>query len=61
MQDLSRAIAAIREQARPLVGSRDDCDPLVQAAAGARLVLLGEASHGTPRVLPAARARSPGG
>jgi erythromycin esterase-like protein len=47
MQDLSRAIAAIRERARPLVGSRDDCDPLVQAAAGARLVLLGEASHGS--------------
>ena len=47
MEDLARIITDIREQARPLVGSRDDYDPLVQAAAGARLVLLGEASHGS--------------
>ena len=54
MQDLSRAIAAIREQARPLVGSRDDCDPLVQAAARGPAGAAGRGVARQPRVLPAA-------
>jgi erythromycin esterase-like protein len=47
MADLARIIRDVRLAARPLVGGGDDLDPVVQAAGGARLVLLGEASHGT--------------
>jgi erythromycin esterase-like protein/predicted phosphoribosyltransferase len=32
---------------RPITGSVDDYDPLIERAAGARYVLVGEASHGT--------------
>ena len=39
--------AALRAVAHPLVGSRDDFDPLIRQIGDARLVLIGEASHGT--------------
>lgn len=39
--------AAIRAAARPLSGASDDYDALLDAIGGARLVLIGEASHGT--------------
>ena len=39
--------AALRSAAHPLVGSRDDFDPLIQLIGEAHLVLIGEASHGT--------------
>ena len=39
--------AAVRAAAHPLVGSRDDFDPVLRLVGDARLVLLGEASHGT--------------
>lgn len=38
---------ALRAAAHPLVGSRDDFDPVLRLVGDARLVLLGEASHGT--------------
>ncbi|MFC0211152.1 erythromycin esterase family protein [Paenibacillus chartarius] len=41
-----QVIDAIRRQAQPLQAA-SDLDALVQAAAGAKVVLLGEASHGT--------------
>ena len=37
----------INEAAPPLVGEREDYDPLLQMIGEARLVLIGEASHGT--------------
>ncbi len=37
----------IREAAHPLAGSLEDYDPLMRLVGDARLVLLGEASHGT--------------
>ena len=37
----------IREAAEPLTGSRRDYDPLLDLVGDARLVLLGEATHGT--------------
>ena len=37
----------LREAVEPLVGSPADYDPVLKAVGGARLVLLGEASHGT--------------
>jgi len=37
----------VRDAARPLTGPVHDYDPLVDLAGDARLVLLGEASHGT--------------
>src|SRR5438445_3042925 len=40
-------IGAIRESAYLLAGSKRDHDPLLQMAAGARLVLLGEPTHGS--------------
>ncbi len=39
--------AAIRDAARPLTGSATDYDALLELIGEARLVLLGEASHGT--------------
>jgi erythromycin esterase-like protein len=36
-----------RTNARPLNGAAQDCDPLLDLAGDAHLVLLGEASHGT--------------
>jgi erythromycin esterase-like protein len=40
-------IDAVREAAHPLSGAAEDYDPLMDLAGAARLVLLGEASHGT--------------
>jgi erythromycin esterase-like protein len=37
----------IREAAHPLIGDREDYDPLLAMIGESRLVLLGEASHGT--------------
>ena len=37
----------IQEAAHPLVGGREDYDPLLKMIGDARLVLIGEASHGT--------------
>ncbi len=37
----------VREAAHPLTGSPEDYDPLMKLVGNARLVLLGEASHGT--------------
>jgi len=39
--------AALRQVVRPLHGSWDDFDPLLQLIGDARFVLIGEASHGT--------------
>jgi erythromycin esterase-like protein len=41
------ALAAIRAAARPLTGSSDDFDTLLRRIGHARIVLIGEASHGT--------------
>ena len=41
------AVDAVRRAARPLDGSDSDYDALVERAASAQLVLLGEATHGT--------------
>jgi erythromycin esterase-like protein len=47
-RDLSAsAVDALREVALPLGGSAKDFDPLLAAIGDARLVLIGEASHGT--------------
>ena len=40
-------VDALRRDARPLTGDRRDYDALVSLAEDARIVLLGEASHGT--------------
>jgi erythromycin esterase-like protein len=37
----------IRDAARPITGAAEDYDPLLQLIGDARVVLLGEASHGT--------------
>lgn len=37
----------VSKKAQPLVGSPDDFDPVVDSIGDARLVLIGEASHGT--------------
>jgi erythromycin esterase-like protein len=39
--------ATIRDAARPVTGARDDYTPLLELIGDARVVLLGEASHGT--------------
>jgi erythromycin esterase-like protein len=41
------ASEAIAEVGRPLQGTRDDYDPVLELVGNARVVLLGEASHGT--------------
>ena len=41
------AVAAVRLDARPLGGEGADYDALLERIGDARLVLLGEASHGT--------------
>ncbi len=41
------AAAALRAEARPLTGDRSDHDALLDLIGDARVVLLGEASHGT--------------
>jgi erythromycin esterase-like protein len=40
-------LAALRSEAHPLTGDRCDYDPLMALVGEARIVLLGEASHGT--------------
>ncbi|MGH9681831.1 MAG: erythromycin esterase family protein, partial [Candidatus Acidiferrales bacterium] len=40
-------IQAIRQSAHPLTGEPADFDPLIQLIGNSRLVLIGEASHGT--------------
>lgn len=46
MTDSEPLIDSLRDLAHPLRG-RDDLDPLIEKLAGARIVMLGEASHGT--------------
>jgi erythromycin esterase-like protein len=41
------AVEALRRAARPITGERGDYDSLLDLAAGKRIVLLGEASHGS--------------
>jgi erythromycin esterase-like protein len=43
----SSAVEVVRDAAIPLTGAADDYDPLLELIGDARLVLLGEASHGT--------------
>jgi erythromycin esterase-like protein len=40
-------IDAIAQTARPLPGAENDFDPILELAANARVVLIGEATHGT--------------
>lgn len=40
-------LAVLRREAQPLTGDRRDYDPLLALIGEARIVLLGEASHGT--------------
>ncbi len=40
-------VEILREGIRPLTGAEADLDPLIEAVGDARLVLLGEATHGT--------------
>ena len=49
----SAMIASVRSIAEPLAGTPRDLDIVVDAADRARFVLIGEASHGTFRALPA--------
>ena len=41
------ALEAVRLDARPIAGAASDYDALLELVGDARLVLLGEASHGT--------------
>ena len=43
----TRLAGLVREAAHPLVGAAGDYDPLMELIGDARVVLLGEASHGT--------------
>ena len=43
----SAAVTAIRAAAQPITGAATDYDPLIAMAAGARVVFLGEQTHGT--------------
>jgi erythromycin esterase-like protein/predicted phosphoribosyltransferase len=43
----SETIDLLRQRARPLTGHPSDYDPILDAAATARVVLIGEATHGT--------------
>lgn len=47
MADTSAAVEAIRQALHPLTGNAADYDPLLDWIGDARLVLLGEASHGS--------------
>jgi erythromycin esterase-like protein len=43
----SALVRVVRDAARPLTGALDDYDPLLERIGDSRLVLIGEASHGT--------------
>ena len=45
--DDTALVAAVRRAARPLTGGTGDFDPLLEMVGDARVVLLGEATHGT--------------
>ena len=47
LADERAVVSAVRRDARPLRGGQGDYDPLMELVGDARLVLLGEASHGT--------------
>src|SRR5207237_5102241 len=47
MGDDRALIEALGKAAHPLTGARSDYDPLLQRVGEARVVLIGEASHGT--------------
>ncbi|NUQ19426.1 MAG: erythromycin esterase family protein [Gemmatimonadaceae bacterium] len=47
MTDRDGILDIVRQAARPLRNANDDYDRLIEQARGKRLVLLGEASHGT--------------
>jgi erythromycin esterase-like protein len=47
MTDAARAIEVVRVAAHRLTGAPEDFDPLLEVIGDARVVLLGEASHGT--------------
>src|SRR4051812_13877743 len=47
MPVLSNLADRIRHAAHPMMGSKDDFDPLMERIGNARFVLLGEATHGT--------------
>jgi erythromycin esterase-like protein len=44
------AVDAVRSAAAPLEGGSDEYDALLDLIGNARLVLIGEASHGTERL-----------
>ncbi len=48
-------VHSIQDIARPLTGARSDYDPLFDLIGDARLVLIGEASHGTHEFIRHAR------
>jgi len=47
MEDLAQIIKAVEDGCRVLHDRSDDFDPLIESIGDARLVLIGEASHGT--------------
>ena len=47
MQPANAIVGAVRDAAQPLKGANDDYDALIELIGEARLVLLGEATHGT--------------
>src|SRR5918994_6233329 len=47
MQSANDLVAALRDAAQPLSGASNDYDGLLELIGDARLVLLGEATHGT--------------
>jgi erythromycin esterase-like protein len=46
-QDDAALAHAVRAAARPLRGTPEDFDPMLELVADARCVLIGEATHGT--------------
>lgn len=47
MEDIASSAATIREAVQPLTGAASDYDVLLESIGAARVVLIGEASHGT--------------
>jgi erythromycin esterase-like protein len=47
MQPANAMVGAVRDAAQPLKGANDDYDALLELIGDARLLLLGEATHGT--------------